>query len=387
MRPLRFRPPSRREVRAAVGILWLVDAALQAAPALFTADWWRTDLAQSVMGQPPAVNRSIFWAVNLIAGHAALWNSMFVAVQVAIGLCLALGKFERAAIAVSIPWALGIWWIGEGFGTLPTGFALPAAGSPGPVLLYPLLVALAWPTSPRHLRGASSDSDHLATVNWRGGATAWVILWAGQSFLQIPSAFPARQTLEANISEYSQGQPGWLQAIAHHTETLARHHPGALTATMVAAQVAVGFGVLYRPTRRAALGVGIAVSVVYWLTFQYLGGIAAGDATDPGTAPLVILLAIALWPPTGRNTIPGAAGAPSKRRTAVAAITPPAQLAHRGRHHSPASKAAVGAERLTCSSISRPASVEATVCAGTTSTWAASPLIASTTPRCAACAA
>lgn len=282
-------PPTRRQVRAALGAVWLVDAGLQTAPALFTPHWWRDDLAQSVMGAPVAVNRSILWAVNIIAVHATAWNSLFVAVQAAIGLALLIGRLDRAAIVLSLPWALGVWWVGEGFGMLPTGFALLAAGAPGAVLLYALIGLLAWPEAIPHAGARSS-------ISRRAGGAAWVLLWAGQSLLQVPWAFPAKQVLSANIEETSAGQPGWLLGTAQRTESLVGHHAVALSIVMVAVQVAVGVGIAGRRTRRPALVAGMAVSVVYWITFQYLGRIPAGDATDPSSAPLLLLLAIALWP-------------------------------------------------------------------------------------------
>jgi hypothetical protein len=291
----RLAPPSRRTIRVVVGVLWLIDAGLQAQPALFGADWWRNDLAQSVMGQPAPINHSIFYVINIVAAHAAAWNAVFVAIQAGLGLALVAGRFERAAIVASIPWALAIWWVGEGFGTLPTGFALAAAGAPGPVLLYPLLGLLAWP-HPSATTSDAPDNGDTPTINWRGGAIAWVVLWAGQTLLQIPWAFPARQTLLANISESSAGQPAWLQAIAHGANTLASQHPAGVTVAMAVSQLAVGVGLLHPRSRRIALAVGIALSLAYWVAFQYLGGIAGGDATDPGTAPLMILLALALWP-------------------------------------------------------------------------------------------
>jgi hypothetical protein len=272
----------------ALGLLWLLDAALQGAPALFTADWWRTDLAQSVMGEPMVINHSIFWAVDIIAAHAPVWNSCFVAIQAALGLALITGRFDRVAIVASIPWALGIWWVGEGFGMIPTGFALLAAGSPGPVLLYPLIGILAWPT---RARPRSETAVSQAT-----GMTAWAVLWAGQALLQIPWSMPSGRVLVANIEEYSQGQTGWLGSIARTTTSLALHHPVALSITLAIAQVAIGIAVFVPRARRSALTAGIAVSVVFWFAFQYLGGILGGDATDPGAAPLMILLAFSLWP-------------------------------------------------------------------------------------------
>ncbi len=331
MRPSRQRclvPLSRRQVRIAVGVLWLVDAGLQAQPALFTAEWWRSDLAQSVMGQPPEINHSIFAVINIIAAHAAMWNTAFVAVQVALGASLVLGRFERATIIASIPWAIGIWWVGEGFGTLPTGFAMAAAGSPGPVVFYPLLVLLAWPRTQPPTPDYQSNSDTSVTIRWRNGATAWVVLWAGQALLQIPWVFPSRQTLVANIQESSQSQPGWMQTIAHATETLAQHHPSSLTIALAVAQVTIGVGALNPMTRRAALSAGIALSVMWWFAFQYLGGIAGGDATDPGTAPLLILLAVALWPRAASDMVPRAvAETPQRASRFTFAPRPPPRMA------------------------------------------------------------
>jgi len=286
-----------------LGLLWLLDAVLQAAPALFTADWWRTDLAQSVMGEPMPITHSIFWAVNIIAAHPVLWNSVFVAAQVAFGLALVAGRFDRVAILASIPWALAVWWVGEGLGTIPTGFALLAAGSPGPVLLYPLIGILAWPTRQRPREKFSYETARSAVCQ-RTGLTVWLVLWAGQALLQIPWSIPTARVFAANVEEYSQGQPGWLGAVARMTTTVTVHHAVTLSIGLAIAQVAIGLGVFVPQVRRFALTAAIVLSLVFWFAFQYLGGIAGGDATDPGSAPLMILLAVSLWPSWARESKP-----------------------------------------------------------------------------------
>ena len=279
-------PLSRRAVRGCVGALWLLDAALQGQPHLFTRDWLSSDLAQSVMGQPPEINHSIYSVINLLLPAAAAWNAVFVLIQAALGLALTLGRFERAAIVASIGWALGVWWVGEGFGGLPTGFALLAAGSPGAVLFYPLLGLLAWPSS----RPADSS------IAWRAGASAWVVVWAGQAVLHLPWKFSVGEVLSANVEEHSLGEPRYLLAISHHTEAVIATHPVAVTIFLAVVEVAVGVGVLFRSTRRSALAAAIGLSLVYWVAFQYFGALFAGDATDPGSAPLLIIFALALWP-------------------------------------------------------------------------------------------
>lgn len=70
---------------------------------------------------------------------------MVVLSQLGIGLCLVLGRLERVAIVVSVPYALGVWWIGEGLGGIPSGFAMVASGAPGAVLLHAIIGFLALP--------------------------------------------------------------------------------------------------------------------------------------------------------------------------------------------------------------------------------------------------
>lgn len=284
----RLLPLSRRRVRFLLGLLWLLDAGLQAQPQLFSPSWWRDDLAQSAMGQPAPVAHSIIWATGLVAAHAVFWNSMFVAVQALIGLALVTGRFERLAVAASVPWAFGIWWIGEGFGALPTGMAMAATGAPGAVTLYPLIGMLAWP---RTAPGARSDR-----IAPRAGLAAWVVLWAGQSLLQLPWAFPAGRVMRANVSEYSQDHPAWLAAVGRAVGHVTDHHAVLLSAGLAALGLAVGFGVLIRRSRPAALAIGMVAAISYAFVFQGLNGLISGGATDPGPAPLLVLLALALWP-------------------------------------------------------------------------------------------
>jgi hypothetical protein len=324
---------SGRQVRVALGVLWLFDAGLQAQPAHFTASWWRVDLAQSAMGEPRVVHDSILWAVGIIAGNAAVFNAGFVLLQAALGSALVSGRLERCAIALSVPWALGVWWVGEGFGELPTGFGLAAAGAPGPVLLYPLVGLLAWPRrgEPTHGHGSRPPTPHSvrndSVRNDTGGSAtvpapaiagigAWVALWTGQALLLVPWSFPTRRVLLANLEESSLGQPAWLQALARTTADVVDRHAVAVAVGMVALQALVGLGVAVPRARRTSLLSGVAASLVFWVLFQGLGGLGSSGATDPGSAPLMILLAVSLWP--SRSLWPSSsceAGARSARRT------------------------------------------------------------------------
>jgi uncharacterized membrane protein len=74
---------------------------------------------------------------------------------------------------------------------------------------------------------------------------------------------------------------------------------GLLIAVLLAlASVAVAAGV-WTPWRSAALWLGVALSLAYWLLGQSLGGITTTQATDPNAGPLFVLLALALLPRAG----------------------------------------------------------------------------------------
>jgi hypothetical protein len=90
------------------------------------------------------------------------------------------------------------------------------------------------------------------------------------------------------------GAPAWLASLKHSAGAWAAHH-GALTVTLLATvEALVGLGALVRRTRMAAVTVGLALTVDFWVLGQNLGGLYSGQATDPNSGPLLALMAIAL---------------------------------------------------------------------------------------------
>jgi hypothetical protein len=67
-------------------------------------------------------------------------------------------------------------------------------------------------------------------------------------------------------------------------------------------QLALGAGILYARTTRRALAASnvrlaaviVGCGLVYWVAGQGMGQPWSGLATDPGTAPLVVLLGVAV---------------------------------------------------------------------------------------------
>ncbi len=289
--------PRRRALQVALGLIWLLDAALQFQPYMFTKAFASQVIEPGAAGNPAVIAGPITWSAHLMASHIAVCNALFASIQLLLALGLLYRPTARAALAASIPWALGVWWIGEGFGGLLAGTGNPLTGAPGAAILYVFLALLAWPTaSPED--APRPESVSVATTGWLGSVTpriAWAGLWGSYAISVLQSADRAPGALAGILSGMRAGEPGWVGAI---DGALARSvaHLGlevsvtiALLCAVAAATVALG--------RAARLGVLVAAALgaVIWLAEDF-GGILTGQGTDPNTGLLLIVVAAAFWP-------------------------------------------------------------------------------------------
>ncbi len=284
MDAVRDRLASRAVVRRALGVLWLIDAGLQAETSKFAPSYPLGGLAQSSMGLPPWAHAAVYAGIDPFVAHWGLWNLAATLLQAVIGVALLSNRAPRAAIAVSATWAGMIWWVGEGFGFLPSGQALVLGGAPGPALAYAVLAGLAWPRPGRR---------DMTPAAWKA---TWATLWLGGAALQILGSRSPARVLEANLSEHSNGQPGPLASTAHFAYRLTEAHPLLVPVALVLVQAAVGLGgltVRRRPQRWIYLG--MATAGLFGVVGEQMGSVLSGG-TDPGLGPLVILLACAGLP-------------------------------------------------------------------------------------------
>ena len=278
----------RRRLQLALGWLWLLDALLQLEAPNFARDFPLGDLAQSAMGAPGWENRAIFSSISPFVAHWPWWNLASALLQGTIGIALVIGFRVRTALLASIVWSAAIWLIGEGLGLLPTGFAMALFGAPGAAVLYGSLAGLAWP---------AKDGRSTRPVARRPWAACWSIYWIGAAALQLPFVYATGQVFRAGFQESSTEPTSFLAPAANGLADLVLRHPAiaAVVLGLVELSVAVGW-LLDRRNPRRWLGLGIGASVVFWVVGQGLGGVLHWGATDPGTAPLVILLALVAWP-------------------------------------------------------------------------------------------
>jgi hypothetical protein len=214
---------------------------------------------------------------------------------------LLYGRTARLALLVSVPWALGVWVIGEGFGGLFMAGTSLLTGAPGAALLYGVLAVLLWPEiPPRVLDGL--------------GQAAWFGVWAGSALLELEPVNHAAGVPGAQITNGGFGQPAWLAWLNRSTGHFIGQGGTAFAVALGAAAVLVGAGVFWPGSRRAAITLGILLALGVGLLGQDLGGIATGQGTDPGTGPLLILFALVLWPAKSSSVQPAANVVPTASR-------------------------------------------------------------------------
>jgi len=277
---------TRRTIQIALGVLWCVDGALQLQHRMFTAAFANQVIAPAAEGQPRFISGVMHFFIHILLLQPFVCNAIIALIQLGIGVLLIWKRTVKFGITGSIVWGLFVWYAGEGLGGLAGGQTMLLMGAPGAALLYAIIACGVVPKS-----GGGKDTAQPAV--WL--AYVWAILWLGGALLQLVAGQNTTADVAAMISGMSSGAPGWLAALDRHTANALYEQGNWVIALLVAGQAVIGFFVLVpRRTRAAAIGAGIILSLVFWAIGQSFGAYYSGLATDPNTAPLVILLGLAI---------------------------------------------------------------------------------------------
>jgi hypothetical protein len=272
---------TRRTLQIVLGLFWLVDGGLQLQPYMLRASFARELLAPVGDGQPQFVAGPVHWAANLVAAHPVAWDVPFGVIQLALGLGMLVSRTARFTLAASLPWAIAVWWLGEGLSGLAGGNASLLSGAPGSVALYAVVALAAWP------RRGRSD---VPPARWL--PLAWATLWVGAAVLQV---LPPNNTgADVAGAMTANGSPSWLAGFESSFAGWITQHGTLSVALLVAAEALIGLAVLSRRTVAAGAAAGLLLAVAIWVIAQNFGALYTGQATDPNTAPLVAVMAVAL---------------------------------------------------------------------------------------------
>jgi copper(I)-binding protein len=279
---------TKRGLQIALGVVWLLDGALQLQPFMFGSGFADQVLGSAADGQPGWVAGGVHWAAGVVGAHPVVWNALFAAVQLAIGAGLLVRPLVRFALVASVGWALGVWYFGEGLGGIASGHASLLTGAPGAVLLYALLAAIAWP--PTADGGWTRHDSSGPPARWT--PVAWALLWVGGALVQ---ALPGQNTADDLAGALNADAPTWQAGLNQHIADHVRVFGSEDNWLLLAVLVAIGLLALGGRRQRAVAGwAGAVAATVFWMLGQGFGNLFSGHATDPNTGPLLVLLALAL---------------------------------------------------------------------------------------------
>ena len=291
----------RRRFQLALGFIWLVDAALQYQPYMFTKAFVTNTVAPTAAGNPGVVAQPITWAASIMVHHIALYNALFATIQLAIGLGLLWRPTVKLALAASLPWAFGVWWLAEGLGGVLAGPSSPFSGAPGAVILYAFIALLVWPRAADDApRGPTTGVARLSvgTSGILGSTVPRVLalsLWGSFVYSMLQPANRAADSLGSLVSGMAAGEPGWLAGLDRSLAHVLSGNGTWLALVFVGLFAFAGVGLFVPRLTRAAVLVGIAVGLVIW-TLEDFGAILTGQGTDVNSGLLVALLAATFWP-------------------------------------------------------------------------------------------
>lgn len=304
-----WRPPDAKGVlQLSLAAIWLLDGILQLQGYFFTKAFGSQFIPAVAPGNPTVIARPITWSASVIEHHAVLADSAFALIQVLIGLAIAWRPTRKLALAVSIVWAFGVWWIGEGLGGVMNGAADPVSGAPGAVILYALLAVLLWPKV-----GADRGGPFIAArvVGESAAKGLWAVLWGALTYFAVAGTNSSPQGLHRLIGSMAMGEPSWLARLDTGAAGLVDHRGLAISIVLAVLLGVIAIGV-YLPTRLAdaTLVLAVLLALAFWVVGENFGALFTRSGTDVNSGPLLVLLAFAYWRPSSA-TRAGEKGAPS----------------------------------------------------------------------------
>jgi hypothetical protein len=277
-----FASDARRAIQTVLGVIWLLDGALQFQSFMYTQGFVQT-ITGGEAGQPYWLASSIKWAAHILGSNLTVVNTLSALTQVIIGLGLLYRPTVKGALAVSFAWSLIVWWFAEAFGFMFSNTASPLTGAPGAVLLYAIIGLLVWPT--RRPGGA---------LGLRGARTTWAAVWLVMAWLWLLAANSTANATSSAISAAPSGA-AWLANLQHSVANALAGDGLPIALVLAGVSAAIGVAVAINWHARAFLALAVILNLAYWVIAQGLGGILTGSGTDPNAGPLFILFAVGLY--------------------------------------------------------------------------------------------
>lgn len=275
-----------------LGLLWLLDTALQFQPEMFTVDFVSDIMKPSIATDPSFLGALSNWTLGWVSPNIGDWNWVFALTQLTIAACLLFGLIRKyrpailAGLSISIVWGLTVWIFGEGTSGVFTGSATLLTGAPGSVMLYVLLAVFCllpdrfWNLSARFCL----PRDALA-----------LLFLYGALVQAITPAFWGSQGISVLIEGQAAMAPSWMLSSLQPAVTITHANPVLWNAVYSVWLLLVGLLMFGRRPKTLGFILLGAVLVLTWYWGQAVGGMFNGMGTDPNTPPLLVLMAMPAW--------------------------------------------------------------------------------------------
>jgi hypothetical protein len=285
----------RRLLRIGFGVLWIVDAILQAQPQMPGGLPSRV-IAPAYAGSPAWLQHLVSWGAAGWAFHPVTDAAAAVWIQLGVGawlLASARGRWSRLAGLACAVWALTVWIFGEAVGGLLAPGSSVLFGTPGAALVYVVAgVLIALPE--RQWRSAALGRLTLRLTGAVLLALALLQAWPGRGFWQGRASGGGLGPLAAMTKAMaSVPQPAALARLVSGFGSVVVAHGFAVNLIVVVLLALCGTGLVWgrRPIIFPAVALTIAFFLADWVLIEDFG-FFGGLGTDPNSMiPLTLLVA------------------------------------------------------------------------------------------------
>jgi hypothetical protein len=260
---------------------------------MFTRAFVTQIIEPAAAGDPSFIAQPVLWAAQVMLHHIVFFNAIFATTQLLIALGLLVPRTRKLALAVSVAYALSVWWLGEGLGGILTGTS-PLAGLPGGVILYALVALLLWPPKVTVRPGVHVPAS-TGLFGPTGAGLMWAALWGSFAYYFLLPANRGAKALAQLFSASAAGEPGWLRSAETALANLVGDHGALVSVFLAMASVFTALGIFKPSLVKPALLLASGLALVIWVT-EAFGGIFTGTGTDPNTGPLLVVLVACYWP-------------------------------------------------------------------------------------------
>ena len=291
---------NQRTLQCALGVIWIIDGLLKFQPHLFKSSFVSDVISPMAAGQPSVVASTINHTATLLSHGTTAWVAFFGVIEIAIGVGLFFRRLVKPALVVSFVWGAGVYLFGEGFGMTLTGQTSPLQGAPGAVCFYILLGLMVWPKADqadtRERVGPESSAAGRGIFGSTGSLLVWAAIWLFEAIIWLFPFNRSASSITDQLTDTANGEPGWY---AHFLNSTGHAFAGTgiwMAALLAAASVIIGLGPLLSRRAGIYIGLGITLSLLYWVTGQGLGEVLTFGGTDPNNGPIIALIGLSVLP-------------------------------------------------------------------------------------------